>query len=64
MQAFNKTLTALNVSAADILANAELTNILTYHVVPGVAFASQAQLIAAGNLTTLNGQELKINSSS
>jgi hypothetical protein len=33
-------------------------------VVPGVAFASQASLIAAGNLTAANGQKLKINSTS
>lgn len=63
--AFNRTLTALNITAEDILANTnELVNVLTYHVVVGKSFATQAQLIAARNLTALNGQTLKINSSS
>ncbi len=48
-------------TAADVLANVELVNILAYHFVDGLPSASTDALIKAGNLTTFNGQGLKIN---
>jgi transforming growth factor-beta-induced protein len=55
--AFAAALELVGVSAEDLLSNTELlTQILTYHVVPGVVSAEA--LAAAGSVTTLEGSEI------
>ncbi|KAI7839327.1 hypothetical protein COHA_006918 [Chlorella ohadii] len=59
-EAFELALGALNVTLEDVVANTELlTNILAYHVVPGVAAAS-TDLVDGQVLPTLLGQNITV----
>ena len=55
--AFTAALTALNISAADLLASPDLTDILLYHVV-GSDVPSSA--LTNGPVATLNGQDIVV----
>ena len=60
--AFSAALAALNLTAAELLADTEtLTNILTYHVVPGTVMS--ADLVGASDVAvaTVNGAEIVVN---
>jgi uncharacterized surface protein with fasciclin (FAS1) repeats len=59
-EAFETALTALNLTLDDVVANTELlTNILAYHVVPGVA-ALSTDLTDGQVLPTLLGQNITV----
>lgn len=53
--AFTAALTALGISAADLLASPELTDILLYHVIGSEVLSSA---LTNGPVTTLNGQDV------
>jgi LPXTG-motif cell wall-anchored protein len=57
--AFEAALTALGLTADELLADTEtLTKVLQYHVVPGIAGA--AEVTAATSLTTLQGEDITV----
>jgi len=57
--AFEAALTALGLTADELLADTEtLTKLLQYHVVPGIAGA--AEVTAATSLTTLQGEDITV----
>jgi uncharacterized surface protein with fasciclin (FAS1) repeats len=53
--AFTAALTALGISAADLLASPDLTDILLYHVIGSEVLSSA---LTNGTVTTLNGQDV------
>jgi uncharacterized surface protein with fasciclin (FAS1) repeats len=65
-EAFAKLLTALDITAAELLNNKELlTSVLTYHVVPGFYDASDVLSIDGSiESATLNGKSLTISNGS
>lgn len=63
--AFTDALAALNISAEELLARADLSDILTYHVVPGLVLAEDvlAAVEDGGGefmVTTVNGAEISV----
>jgi uncharacterized surface protein with fasciclin (FAS1) repeats len=60
--AFSKALSALNLTAEQLLGNKELlTKVLTYHVVPGVVKAADVMKLQDGTMVkTVQGSELKV----
>jgi len=55
--AFEATLGDMSMTKEDLLANPELANILTYHVIPGTVLSTD---IVAGDVATVNGANVTI----
>ncbi len=58
--AFEKALADLGVSAEELLANPDLSGILTYHVVPGKVMAADVLGLDGQSVATVNGADIVI----
>lgn len=58
--AFAAALTALDITAEELLANPDLGGILTYHVVPGKVLAADVVGLDGQSVVTVNGAEIDI----
>ncbi len=60
-EAFATALTALGITAEELLADTELlTSVLTYHVLPGVVMAETVLTLDGQSVATVNGAEVTI----